>query len=63
MTTALSGSILSYFLQGEPPIVLVVDDEAAIRDQWISQWRDLIDFEVLPVLSSAEVQARLGGRL
>jgi len=30
-TTAQSGSITSYFLEGESPKVLVVDDEAAIR--------------------------------
>ena len=34
-----------------------------LLEQWLSQWRDLVDFEVLPVLSSAEVQARLAGRL
>ena len=30
-----------------------------LLEQWMSQWRDLTDFEVIPVLSSAEVQARL----
>jgi hypothetical protein len=29
----------------------------------MAQWSDLIDFEVLPVLSSAEVQERLASRL
>lgn len=37
--------------------------DPALLEQWLSQWRDLVDFEVLPVLSSAEVQARLAGRL
>ena len=37
--------------------------DRSLLEQWISQWRDLIDFEVLPVLSSADVQARLAGRL
>ena len=34
-----------------------------LLEKWLSQWRDLVDFEVLPVLSSAEVQTRLAGRL
>lgn len=34
-----------------------------LLDQWLSQWSDLVEFEVMPVLSSAEVQARLAGRI
>ena len=37
--------------------------DRSLLEQWLSQWRDIVDFEVLPVLSSAEVQARLAGRL
>ena len=37
--------------------------DRALLDQWMDQWRDLTDFEVHPVLSSAEVQARLAERL
>jgi len=37
--------------------------DRGLLDQWISQWKDLIDFEVMPVLSSAEVQAKLSDRL
>jgi len=40
--------------------------EAANRgvlEQWMAQWSDLIDFEVMPVLSSAEVQRQLAPRL
>ena len=40
--------------------------EAADRgllDEWTGRWSDLMEFEVLPVLSSAEVQGRLGPRL
>jgi len=37
--------------------------DRSLLEQWLSHWRDLVDFEVLPVLSSAEVQARLAGRL
>jgi len=32
-------------------------------EQWMGQWSEMIDFEVLPVLSSAEVQERLASRL
>ena len=34
-----------------------------LLEQWISQWHDLIDFEVIPVLSSAEVQVKLAGHV
>jgi hypothetical protein len=38
-------------------------NERRLLDEWIEQWRDLADFEVMPVLSSAEVLARLADRL
>lgn len=28
-------------------------DDAALLDQWMSNWRDLVDFEVIPVVTSA----------
>jgi len=34
-----------------------------LLDEWMAQWSDLMDFEVLPVLSSAEVQALIAPRL
>jgi uncharacterized protein DUF3303 len=34
-----------------------------LLDEWLSNWHDLVEFEVMPVLSSAEVQAKLAGRL
>jgi len=40
--------------------------EAADRgllDEWIGRWSDLMDFDVMPVLSSAQVQERLSSRL
>ena len=37
--------------------------ERALLDEWISHWRDLVDFEVMPVLSSAEVQAIIAPHL
>src|SRR5258708_28081001 len=33
--------------------------DRSLLDQWLSEWLDLVDFEILPVLSSAEAQARL----
>lgn len=36
--------------------------DRALLDDWMREWSDLIDFEVLPVLSSAEVQARIATR-
>lgn len=29
-----------------------------LLDQWIAAWADLVDFEVLPVITSAEAAAR-----
>jgi hypothetical protein len=37
--------------------------DRVLLDEWISHWRDLVDFEVIPVLSSAEVQAVIAPRL
>jgi hypothetical protein len=40
--------------------------EAAERrplDEWIAAWSDLVDFEVFPVVSSAEAAARIASRL
>ena len=37
--------------------------DRALLDQWMANWSDLMDFEILPVLSSAEVQARIADRL
>lgn len=37
-------------------------DDRGLLDQWIANWEDIVDFEVLPVLTSAEVQERIGRR-
>jgi hypothetical protein len=37
--------------------------DRTLLEEWIGRWSDLMDFEVLPVLSSADVQGRLGPRL
>jgi len=36
--------------------VMESDDEALIR-QWISHWEDIVDFEIIPVVTSAEAAA------
>ena len=33
--------------------------ERALLDEWLAKWRDLVDFEVLPVIESAEAAARV----
>jgi hypothetical protein len=33
-------------------------DEQALLDEWMSHWRDLMDFEVVPVISSEEARGR-----
>ena len=36
--------------------------DPALLDEWISHWSDLVDFEVIPVISSDEAKERaLGG--
>jgi len=32
--------------------------DRALLEEWMSTWEDLIDFEVVPVITSAEAQAR-----
>lgn len=33
-------------------------DDPSLLDDWISHWADLMDFEVLPVISSDEARER-----
>ena len=33
-------------------------DDRALLDEWISKWSDLVDFEVIPVITSAEAKER-----
>ena len=34
-------------------------DDRALLDAWIANWSDIVDFEVIPVLTSAEAAARV----
>ena len=38
-------------------------DDRRLLDQWMTNWKDIIDFEVIPVVSSAEARAALAPRL
>jgi hypothetical protein len=38
-------------------------DDRALLDEWIARWSDLVEFEVAPVVTSAEAVAAIGPRL
>jgi hypothetical protein len=38
-------------------------DDRQLLDQWIARWSDLIDFDVLPVVISAQAVERISPRL
>jgi hypothetical protein len=42
---------------------LMETDNPLLLDEWIAQWSDLVDFEVHPVISSAEAAERIAHRL
>lgn len=35
-------------------------EDAALLEVWMSEWRDLVSFDVVPVIESAEAAARFG---
>lgn len=37
-------------------------EDRALLEQWMDKWRDIVDFEVVPVLTSAEAQAAVAAR-
>ena len=37
--------------------------DRALLDEWMENWRDLVDFEVHPVLTTAEVLSRIAPQL
>ena len=37
--------------------------DRSLLDQWLRHWEDLVDFEVIPVMTSAEAVARVTPRL
>ena len=38
-------------------------DDRALLDEWMSHWADLVRFEVIPVITSAEAAATIAPRL
>jgi hypothetical protein len=38
-------------------------DDRALLDEWMSRWTDLVRFEVIPVITSAEAAATIAPRL
>jgi hypothetical protein len=42
---------------------LMETDDPNLINEWIAYWSDLVEFEVYPVISSAEAAERISGRL
>jgi Protein of unknown function (DUF3303) len=40
---------------------LMETDDPRLLDEWISLWSDIVDFEVVPVIGSADAAARVLG--
>ena len=38
-------------------------DDRRLLDEWIANWSDVVDFEVIPVISSAEAATAVAPRL
>jgi len=38
---------------------LMETDDRALLDEWISHWQDIVEFEVFPVITSAEAAGRV----
>ena len=38
-------------------------DDRRLLEAWMDQWKDLVDFEVVPVVTSAEAASTIGPRL
>jgi hypothetical protein len=38
-------------------------DDLALLEEWLAAWRDLVEFEVVPVITSAAAVAAIGPRL
>ena len=38
-------------------------DDRALLEKWIANWRDLVDFEVIPVMTSPQAQEKIAPRL
>lgn len=41
---------------------LMETDDRSLIDQWIANWSDLVDFEICPVMTSAEASEKIKQR-
>ena len=42
---------------------LMQTEQIALLDKWIANWRDLMDFEIVPVRTSSEAVDLMSGRI
>ena len=42
---------------------LMETDDRSLLDQWVANWSDIVEFEVYPVITSAEAAERIAPRL
>ena len=42
---------------------LMETDDRNLLDQWIANWEDLVDFEVIPVMTSQDAAAKVAPQL
>lgn len=42
---------------------LMATDDRNLLDEWIANWKDLVDFEVFPVMTSQEAAAKIASSL
>ena len=42
---------------------LMETEDRKLLDEWIGNWNDLVDFEIYPVISSADAASRISPRL
>lgn len=42
---------------------LMETDEPQLLQEWVAAWSDIVDFEVIPVITSAEAAARVAPHL
>jgi len=42
---------------------LMETEDRRLLDEWMANWQDLVEFEVYPLISSQEAQARIGPKL
>lgn len=40
---------------------LMETDDPSLFDQWVAAWSDIVDFEIVPILSSTQATARVRG--